>query len=167
MEELFLRDRGGNRIRQDELVSEKLLKYIEGLNPVLGTEADPHYPDYQEFIKELNSMATIKIDPESMSSGKYDDLDLNVSENSEIVELQDNKKSDHGNGLEALLMTQMSEDMEFALKAMFWQDVFSEKISNPVFGNAATEYAFDNMTAEEFNKQFMFGDGGFEFFKEI
>jgi hypothetical protein len=75
-EELVLTDRGNVRPDSDELVSQELLNYLDSTNRELGTELDPRFDEFNRFINSIDETAILRIEPEGMSTGKFNDLDL-------------------------------------------------------------------------------------------
>ena len=90
-EELILKDRGNIRPDTDELVSQELLSYLDSTNKELGTELDPRFDEFNRFINSIEETAILRIEPESMSTGKFNDLDLSGGDESldEIKDVSD------------------------------------------------------------------------------
>ena len=42
----------------------------------LETEKDPRYNEYKDFLNSIAEASILTIEPDQMSTGKYDDLDL-------------------------------------------------------------------------------------------
>lgn len=80
MEEIYLRDRGGIVPNADDVLTDELVTYLDGVNTVLGGKEDPRFGEYQNFLNSISEAAILEITPEQMSSGKYDDLDLTGEE---------------------------------------------------------------------------------------
>lgn len=93
MEEVYLRDRGGVQPDAADVISDELVTYLDGVNMTLGTEKDPRYSEYKDFLNSIAEASILTIEPEQMSTGKYDDLDLTGDEENE-VEVPEVKDSD-------------------------------------------------------------------------
>lgn len=76
MEEIYLRDRGGIQPDASDILTDELVSYLDGVNTTLGTKDDPRFGEYQEFLNSIAEASILKIEPDQMSSGRYDDLDL-------------------------------------------------------------------------------------------
>jgi hypothetical protein len=85
MTELALVDVGGSEIDPRELITDELIGYVENLNPSLGKEGDPYFSEYRAFLEEINAAGIATIDPEAMSTGRFDDIDLSGND----VEVKD------------------------------------------------------------------------------
>jgi hypothetical protein len=80
LEELKLVDRGNVAPSVDELVSVEVLGFLNGLNKTLGSPTDKRFSEYQNFLNTIDQTAIIKIDPASISDGKFDNLNLTGKE---------------------------------------------------------------------------------------
>lgn len=87
MEEVYLRDRGGVQPDASDILSDEVITYLDGINMTLGTEKDPRYNEYKEFLNSIAEASILTIEPEQMSNGKYDDLDLSgeSEEDSQLI----------------------------------------------------------------------------------
>lgn len=81
MEEIYLRDRGGIQPDASDILTDELVSYLDGVNTTLGTKDDPRFGEYQDFLNSIAEASILKIEPDQMSSGKFDDLDLTGEEN--------------------------------------------------------------------------------------
>ena len=80
MDEIYLKDRGGVQPDATDVVSDELVTYLDGVNMTLGTDKDPRYNEYKDFLNSIAEASILTIEPEQMSTGKYDDLDLTGEE---------------------------------------------------------------------------------------
>lgn len=90
MKELTLSDIGGVEIDPREIITDELIGYVESLNPTLGSTTDPYYKEYQAFLAEIASAGIATIDMDSMSNGRFDDIDL-TGNDEEVVEVLDSR----------------------------------------------------------------------------
>lgn len=88
MVDLNLSDVGGVDPSSKEMITDELIGFIDGLNPKLGTKDDPYRDEWQAFMSEIASAGVVTIDPDSMSSGRFDDIDLSGADE-EIREIPD------------------------------------------------------------------------------
>lgn len=93
MEEVYLKDRGGIQPDATDVLSDELVNYLDGVNLTLGTEKDPRYNEYKDFLNSIAEASILTIEPDQMSTGKYDDLDLTGDDDvkSGIVEIPEVK----------------------------------------------------------------------------
>lgn len=123
MVDLTLADVGGVELNVKEMISDELIGFIDGLNPKLGTKNDPYHDEYQAFLMEMSNAGVVTIDPESISSGRFDDVDLSGAEE-ETRDIPDNHFVD-------MDMTDMNTLMLAALCSPF----NGEEVDGYVFSN--------------------------------
>ncbi|HQL12133.1 MAG TPA: hypothetical protein PK507_03880 [bacterium] len=92
MEEIYLRDRGGIQPDVEDVMSDELITLLDGINTSIGTERDPRFGEFQQYLSSISEASILKIEPEQMSSGKYADLDLTGGENDDYDPLIDEPK---------------------------------------------------------------------------
>ena len=80
MEEIYLRDRGGIQPDTEDMITDDLVTYLDGMNTTLGGKEDPRFGEYQNFLSSISEASILKIEPDQMSSGKFDDLDLTADD---------------------------------------------------------------------------------------
>ena len=140
MEEVYLKDRGGIQPDATDVVSDELVTYLDGINITLGTDKDPRYNEYKEFLNSIAEASILTIEPEQMSTGKYDDLDLTGEDDTETaVPVPD------------------VQDSEFLGTGITWeQAVMAMYFNTPYNMNEGKVYDKDYMPV--LDSQFMFPD---------
>ncbi|MGL4949697.1 MAG: hypothetical protein ACRC5M_04885 [Anaeroplasmataceae bacterium] len=93
MKEIFLRDVGGIEPEASDIFTDELITYVDGINTTLGTKSDPRFGEYQEFMQSIAEASILKIEPDQMSSGKYEGLDLTGDDDDNLIvlDLEDNR----------------------------------------------------------------------------
>lgn len=82
MQEIYLHDTGGVEPDASDICTDELVCMLDGLNAKLGTKDDPRFGEYQQFCASIDEASILKIEPDQISSGKYDGLDLTGDEES-------------------------------------------------------------------------------------
>lgn len=122
-QELKIIDRGGSiSPTVDDLCSDELLQYLNNcssFNKDLGTTNDPRYPSYKEFLAQIDQSVILQIDPQELSSGKFDDLDLSNTDDPKDYILEDKK----------FFGTNKQEDIVDILLNSYWYTFYSEGMS--------------------------------------
>jgi len=125
MQEIYLHDAGGVEPDASDICTDELVCYLDGINTKLGTKEDPRFGEYQEFCASIDEASILKIEPDQISSGKYDGLDLTGDENdSTLVAIKEpENKSFFGTlsildyvKLKAIFTTPMTEGVAYAGK---------------------------------------------------
>lgn len=145
MEEIYLRDRGGIQPDTEDMITDDLVTYLDGMNTTLGGKEDPRFGEYQNFLSSISEASILKIEPDQMSSGKFDDLDLTADDEDVdvIKDLPNDKffdvKNESDEELVKVLMLQrmftpfteggMNVDKDYV-------PVFKEDLMLPVFKDA-------------------------------
>lgn len=145
MEEIYLRDRGGIQPDTEDMITDDLVTYLDGMNTTLGGKEDPRFGEYQNFLSSISEASILKIEPDQMSSGKFDDLDLTADDEDVdvIKDLPNDKffdvKNESDEDLVKVLMLQrmftpfteggMNVDKDYV-------PVFKEDLMLPVFKDA-------------------------------
>lgn len=80
MQEIYLHDTGGVEPDASDICTDELVCMLDGLNAKLGTKDDPRFGEYQQFCASIDEASILKIEPDQISSGKYDGLDLTGDE---------------------------------------------------------------------------------------
>jgi hypothetical protein len=87
MQELLLKDYGNQKPDPSEVIlNDELISYLSGLNPVIGSKDDVRFSEYSQFLESISQTSIIKIDPESISTGKFADLDLTGENDNYVIE---------------------------------------------------------------------------------
>lgn len=95
MQEIYFHDTGGVEPEASDICSVELVTMLDGINTVLGTKDDPRFGEFQEFCASIDEASILKIEPDQISSGKYDGLDLTGDEESnEAIVVKEPKESD-------------------------------------------------------------------------
>ena len=95
MQEIYLHDVGGVEPDASDICTDELVCMLDGVNTTLGTKDDPRFGEYQEFLSSIDEASILKIEPDQISSGKYDGLDLTVDEESpESIVIKEPKETD-------------------------------------------------------------------------
>lgn len=145
MEEIYLRDRGGIQPDTEDMITDDLVTYLDGMNTTLGGKEDPRFGEYQNFLSSISEASILKIEPDQMSSGKFDDLDL-TADDEDVDVIKDlpndkffNVKNESDEELVKVLMLQrmftpfteggMNVDKDYV-------PVFKEDLMLPVFKDA-------------------------------
>ena len=131
MQEIYLHDVGGVEPEASDILSDDLVCMLDGVNTTLGTKDDPRFGEYQRFLSSIDEASILKIEPDQISSGKYDGLDLTGDEDSvEAVVIKEPNDKDFFFGLSFT---------EFAKSAIFTtlcsQGTVFEKGYTPVMNN--------------------------------
>ena len=85
MQEIYLHNAGGVEPDASDICTDELVSMLDGINTTLGTADDPRFGEYQEFCASIDETSILKIEPDQISSGKYDGLDLTGDEDSEAA----------------------------------------------------------------------------------
>ena len=85
MQEIYLHDVGGVEPDASDICTDELVCMLDGVNTTLGTKDDPRFGEYQEFLSSIDEASILKIEPDQISSGKYDGLDLTSDEESIVI----------------------------------------------------------------------------------
>lgn len=103
MQEIYLHNTGGVEPDASDICTDELVSMLDGINTTLGTKDDPRFGEYQEFCASIDETSILKIEPDQISSGKYDGLDLTGDEETEaaIVVKEPDQKSFFKTSLEA------------------------------------------------------------------
>lgn len=99
MQELFLKDSNQVEPEAADILSDELVTYLDGVNTTLGTKDDPRFGEYQDFLDSINEASILKIEPDQMSSGKYDGLDLTGEDGVSEVAIKEPEDENFFNGL--------------------------------------------------------------------
>jgi hypothetical protein len=94
MQEIYLHDTGGVEPEASDIMSDELVSMLDGCNTVLGTKDDPRFGEFQEFCASIDEASILKIEPDQISSGKYDGLDLTGDEDTEAIVIKEPKETD-------------------------------------------------------------------------
>lgn len=76
MQEIYLHNTGGVEPDASDICTDEIVSMLDGINTTLGTKDDPRFGEYQEFCASIDEASILKIEPDQISSGKYDGLDL-------------------------------------------------------------------------------------------
>lgn len=134
MVDLTLSDVGGVELNSKEMISDELIGFIDGLNPKLGTKNDPYHDEYQAFLAEMSNAGVVTIDPESISSGRFDDVDLSGSDE-DVREIPDSHFAEMDmSDLNALMLAAMcspfdGEDIDGCVFSNVYATPFGEYIN--------------------------------------
>ena len=80
MQEIYLHNTGGVEPDASDICTDEIVSMLDGINTTLGTKDDPRFGEYQEFCASIDEASILKIEPDQISSGKYDGLDLTGDE---------------------------------------------------------------------------------------
>ena len=95
MQEIYLHDVGGVEPDASDICTDELVCMLDGVNTTLGTKDDPRFGEYQEFLSSIDEASILKIEPDQISSGKYDGLDLTGDgESPESIVIKEPKETD-------------------------------------------------------------------------
>jgi hypothetical protein len=95
MQEIYLHDVGGVEPDASDICTDELVCMLDGVNTTLGTKDDPRFGEYQEFLSSIDEASILKIEPDQISSGKYDGLDLTGDEESpESIVIKEPKETE-------------------------------------------------------------------------
>ena len=143
-QELNIIDRSAISPTVDDLVSDELIAYLNNCssyNKDLGTANDPRYPSYKEFLAQIDQSVILQIDPQELSSGKFDDIDLSNTDDPKDYIVEDkrffgtNKENDIVNILlKSYWMTFYTDGISIGKEYMPVPDDF-KLWSNPVFSD--------------------------------
>ena len=134
MVDLTLSDVGGVELNSKEMISDELIGFIDGLNPKLGTKNDPYHDEYQAFLAEMSNAGVVTIDPESISSGRFDDVDLSGNDE-DVREIPDSHFAEMDmSDLNALMLAAMcspfdGEDIDGYVFSNVYATPFGEYIN--------------------------------------
>jgi len=109
MQDLALSDNGSADIDPREMLTDELICFVEGLNPALGTDKDAYHGEFQSFLEEIAAAGVVTIDPESISAGRFDDVDLSGREE-EVKDIPDSYYVDYSGFIATMALAgQMAE----------------------------------------------------------
>ena len=75
-EEVKVVDFGGEPISWTNLLDKDVFNYLNDLNPSLGTEKDPNYREFQEFIQEIDEQEISIISSKEIIDSSVDNIDV-------------------------------------------------------------------------------------------
>lgn len=79
-EDIKIVDFGGHAISWDNLLDKDVITYLNNLNPDLGSEKDPNYKEFAEFMDEIEKQEIQIISSKEIIDSNIDSIDVDSSQ---------------------------------------------------------------------------------------
>lgn len=79
-EDIKIVDFGGHAVSWDNLLDKDVITYLNNLNPDLGSEKDPNYKEFAEFMNEIERQEIQIISSKEIIDSNIDSVDIDSSQ---------------------------------------------------------------------------------------
>lgn len=79
-EDIKIVDFGGHSVSWDNLLDKDVITYLNNLNPDLGSEKDPNYKEFAEFMDEIERQEIQIISSKEIIDSNIDSVDIDSSQ---------------------------------------------------------------------------------------
>ena len=79
-EDIKIVDFGGHAVSWDNLLDKDVITYLNDLNPDLGSEKDPNYQEFKEFMDEIERQEIQIISSKEIIDSNIDSVDIDSSQ---------------------------------------------------------------------------------------